>query len=242
MDFSLYKKIIDSCPSARIVQTQGFGEPLLYPQIVEAVSYARRKRKKVVFYTNASLLDSSMAQRLLDAELSEIIFSVDECTKEGYESLRRGLKWDTVLGNIKRFENLKKKGGYVTKTMIRMTRTKENRGRMPKIVGFWKKIVKTVSVKPEVYIPPPDTLIKDKFSSEKPIKCHRITQHLSVKSNGDLVLCCRDWFHVYVMGNLTNEGVLDVFNGEKFNEVRNSMAKGVKYPSLCKYCTAAPRR
>jgi len=242
MDFNLYKKIINSCPTAKIVQTQGVGEPLMYPHIIEAVSYARRKGKNVVFYTNASLLDSSMAERLLDVGLNRIIFSVDECTKEGYESLRRGLKWETVLGNIKRFEKLKKKGGYKTKTQIRMTRTKENRSRMPGIIAFWRGIVKTVVVRQEVYIPPPNMLRENKYSSGKPIKCKRITQHLSVKSNGDLVLCCRDWFNVYLMGNLKDKGILDVFNGEKFNEVRNSMAKGVNYPSICNYCKVAPKR
>jgi len=35
MDFSLYKKIIDSFPNSKEVQPQFFGEPLLYPKIIE---------------------------------------------------------------------------------------------------------------------------------------------------------------------------------------------------------------
>lgn len=242
MDFDLYKKLVDSCPSAKTIQTQGVGEPLLYPQIVEAVAYAQREKRLIRFSTNASLLNTDLAQQLLEAGLGEIRFSVDECTKEGYESLRRGLKWETVLDNIKNFEKLKEKGGYRTKTIIRMTRTKENSARMPKIIAFWTKITTPVLTTPERFIPPPSLLRNPMFSSGKPLKCKRVRQHLTVRANGTVILCCRDWANVYSMGNLEKENALDVFNGKTFNKIRKSLAEGANYPTLCKYCkTPAPR-
>ena len=242
MDFNLYKKIVDSCPSAETVQVSGFGEPLLYPHLVEAVAYARKKKKKVRFYTNASLLTEDLSVQLLRAGLSEIRFSVDNYTKKGYESLRPGLKWEDVLTNIVRFEHLKRRGGYKTATLLRMTRTKENHNHIPKIVEFWERIVPRTAITSEVYIPPPNMLREKPFSSEKPINCMRVKQHLSVKSDGTLILCCRDWFKVYPMGNLVEEHALHAFNGQKFNEVREALVKGRNYPSLCKYCKTSPLR
>ena len=241
MDFDLYKKIIDSCPSTKTVQTSGFGEPLLYPHIVEAVAYASRKKKHVRFVTNASLLNKDLALQLLQAGLGEIRFSVDECTRDGYESLRRGLKWKTVLDNIIIFEHLNDKGGYGVKTLIRITKTKENSPRIPKIVAFWERFVSHVSVKSEVFIAPPNLLQKNRFTSGPPIDCYRVKEHLSVKNDGTAILCCRDWFAVYPMGNLNSEHALEVFNGETFSKTRKSLRTGNDYPTICGYCKSSPR-
>jgi len=244
MDFELYKKIIDGCPSTKIVQTQGAGEPLLYPHFIGAVSYAKRKGKYVVFYTNASLLHEGVSEILLELGLDRIIFSVEECEKERYEALRRGLSWDSVLDNILTFQRLRTSGGYKTKTCVRMTRTEENNSRVRGIAGFWSDKVDKVVVMPEVYIPPPSELIKDKWTSGKPVVCRNVNEHLSVKSNGDMVLCCRDWFNVYPIHNLNDVAPLDAFNSVEFDEVRESMRGGVNYPSICRFCKfeRAPRR
>jgi len=241
MDFNLYKKIIDSCPNTKTVQTSGFGEPLLYPHIVEAVAYASKKKKQVRLVTNASLLTKDLSSQLLRAGLGEIRFSVDECTKEGYEALRPGLNWKTVLDNIIEFENLNEKGGYGAKTVIRITKTMENSQRMPTIEKFWGRFVSQVSTTAEIFIPPPDLLHKNKFTSGPPITCKRVNQHLSVKNDGTAILCCRDWFTVYPMGNLNTKHALEAFNGEAFHEVRKSLRSGENYPTLCGYCKASPR-
>lgn len=236
MDFNLYKKVVDSCPYAKVIQIQGVGEPLLYPKIVEAVAYAKRKDVTVRFSTNASLLNKDLSLQLLNAGLGEIRFSVDECTKEGYESLRRGLKWETVLENIKTFERLKEEGGYRTKTILRMTRTKENSPRMPEIIAFWEKIVTLVLTTPERLIPPPSLFKNNMFSSGKTLKCKRVWEHLTVRADGTVGLCCRDWTNVYSMGNLVKENVLDVYNSKRFCKIRNAIKTGVNYPTLCNYC------
>lgn len=244
MDFELYKRIIDGCPQSKIVQTQGAGEPLLYPHFIEAVAYAKKKGKYVVFYTNASLLYEDVSENLLDLGLDRIIFSVEERDKERYEALRRGLSWDSVLDNILTFQRIKDSSGYKTATCVRMTRTKENTSRIREIAGFWNSKVDQVVVNPELYIPPPSKLFENKWTSGKPVICKNVNIHLSVKSNGDVVLCCRDWFNVYAIHNLNDMNPLDAFNSEKFNKIRASMKKGVNYPSICKYCKVEykPRR
>lgn len=236
MDFDLFKRIVNDNPQAKIVQTQGFGEPLLYPHVVDAIEHSYKPGRRTLFYTNASLLNGDLAQQLLDARLTQINYSVDGADKETYESLRVGLKWETVLENIKRFQKIKEKGGYNTLTVVRMCETKENSSMIPDIVKFWEEIVDFVSIKPEVYIPSPEELRANPFISGPPIKCPNPYQHLSVKSNGDLVLCCRDWFHVYKMGNLYNGTINAEYNNKLFNKTRDALQSGIGYPTLCHYC------
>ena len=117
-----------------------------------------------------------------------------------------------------------------------MTKTKENWWRIYMMKQFWKRIVEIVTVTKEVYIAPPDVLRKNLFSSGESVQCKRVYQHFSVKNDGTVILCCRDWFRIYPMGNLEKESAMDIFNGEKFNEIRKSMIEGVNYPTICKYC------
>jgi len=236
MDFDLFKRIIRECPQAKIVQTQGFGEPLLYPHVVDAVEYSYKPGRRTLFYTNAYALTESLGQQLLDAKLTQINFSVDGADKETYEYFRVGLKWETTLKNIERFQKMKEKGGYNTLTVIRMCETKENSAQIPDIVKFWEEHVDFVSVKPEVYIPSPLELRANLTTSGPPIKCPNPYAHLSVKSNGDLVMCCRDWFDIYKMGSLVGNRINDVYNNDTFNAMRKALQSGIDYPTMCHYC------
>ena len=238
MELGFFKNIVDQCKEAKIVQTQGFGEPLLYPHIVEAVEYATNQKREVVFYTNGSLLDEKMARALLETNFARIIFSVDDMTKEKYEYFRPPLKWDTLLENIKRFQKMRDEGGYITNTSVRMCITPENREYVHKIKAFWSERVDQVAAAPEVDIPAPTELRKTPYVNGSPITdCPFPYNYLSVKSNGDVVICCRDWFNVYVLGNLHVSSVEDIYyKGLKNRNVRLSHKSGRNIPYLCQIC------
>ena len=236
MDFDLFKKIVDQCPTAKIVQTQGFGEPLLYPHIVDAVRYATQKGKKVVFYTNGSLLTEKMSRALLKAGLWRIIFSVENMDKESYEATRRGLSWDTLIENVTRFQHLRNLHHYKTLTTVRMCETKENRNQIQNIRGFWGSRVDVVTSRAEVDIPAPTELRESPYVISRPISCNFPYNYLCVKSNGDVVMCCRDWFHVYVVANLHETTVKEAYEGENFDKIRKSHKTGIELPYLCHIC------
>lgn len=245
MDLDLFKSIIDQCPEAKVVQTQGFGEPLLYPHIVEAVEYAAKKHD-VVFYTNGALLTEELSQALLDTGMWRLIFSVDDMTKEKYEYFRPPLKWDILLENVNRFQRMRTKGGYKTLTTVRMCETKENRPYINQAKDFWRKRVDVVTSAPEVDIPPPTELRETPYVIGRPIlDCPFPYNYLSVKSNGDMVLCCRDWFHIYTSGNLHDNTVKELYyEGKEYDRLRQSHKTGNRMPYLCHICKTkrAPQR
>ena len=239
MDFDFYKRIVDETEGyGKIIYPNGCGEPLLYPKIVEAIDYANKKGRKTMFYTNASMLDRNMSEKLLEVGLNEIRFSVDGCDKKTFESLRLGLSWDVVLSNIVYFLNYKKQGGYRCKTMIRATIAKENKNRWNDIKDFWrKKGVNKIAPVNEIHIPSPPEFLKPKYSSLKSFYCKRPIQHLTITANGKVALCCVDYLGSYVMGDLNKTSVLEAFNSETFNQVRRAMKNGKNYPTLCNFCT-----
>lgn len=259
MDFDLYKRIIDSCPSVGVVHPQGLGEPLLYPHFIEALAYAKRRGKKVLFYTNAALLDNDMSERVLDVldGVDRIRFSVDGYNKDTYEATRPGLPWKTVLANIENFQRLKDRGGYSLKTLVRMTETEENESVMKDMVGFWRERVDKVSVVREIYVPTPtelagrntasgdvqSSLHLSTLSDGTKVFCEKPFRHLTVLSDGTLVFCCRDGYGSYAMADLNEEpDILKAFNNEQFQKSRAAMREGIDYPIICDTCYQPVKR
>ncbi len=78
MDFELFKQIIDECSQygPRSFSLHLFGEPLLYPHILEAVRYIKTKNKRhtILLTTNGTVLNK-FAEELLVLGVDRIIWS-----------------------------------------------------------------------------------------------------------------------------------------------------------------------
>jgi MoaA/NifB/PqqE/SkfB family radical SAM enzyme len=86
-------------------------EPTLNPNLLAFVRIAKEFRvPNVYFSTNAMKLTPALSGALIEAGLDEINVSFDAGTKETFERIRRGAKWDTVVGNMKSLRDQKAAG------------------------------------------------------------------------------------------------------------------------------------
>jgi MoaA/NifB/PqqE/SkfB family radical SAM enzyme len=91
MDYNLFVKAIDQLSEfAFDVNLFLSGEPLLHPEIVRMISYAKLKGLKTVINTNATKLTGDLSAALLSNNLDRIVFSFDTPDRERYESIRAG--------------------------------------------------------------------------------------------------------------------------------------------------------
>jgi radical SAM protein with 4Fe4S-binding SPASM domain len=112
MSFAAFKRLIDGLPGLEEVVLQGVGEPLLAPGLFAMLQYARERGIAAGFNCNATLLTRRRAERLLDAGLSWICFSLDGATPQTYEFVRDGARWDTATRNIAGFmRQVRERGG-----------------------------------------------------------------------------------------------------------------------------------
>jgi wyosine [tRNA(Phe)-imidazoG37] synthetase (radical SAM superfamily) len=114
MDFSLYKSIVDDAASllSDEIIIQGDGEPLLDDRFMEIVQYARNKGLKVIFFTNAILLDEKKAQRIIELEVDEIYCSLPAGTDKTYAAINTRQSKETfhkITDNLKKFIWLRNK-------------------------------------------------------------------------------------------------------------------------------------
>lgn len=61
---------------------------------------------------------------------------------------------------------------------------------------------------------------------------------MSVDINGDVLQCCSDWKRENVLGNVLSTNVYDVWNNEKYKQLRMSLMSNNRKQLLCAKCSA----
>ncbi|MBI5152143.1 radical SAM protein [Candidatus Peregrinibacteria bacterium] len=77
MDYQLYLKILDKLGGVARIYLAGWGEPLFYPHIIDAIKEAKNRGHFVSITTNGILLTPEMQKKLIDAKIDQVVFSVD---------------------------------------------------------------------------------------------------------------------------------------------------------------------
>lgn len=119
-DMSLedFKKLIDEQYGVVEIKLQGIGEPTMQGNaFFEMIHYARARHIWVRTTTNASLLHlHERYRKMIDSGVNEVQISVDGATKDVFEKIRRGSKFEMVMRNCKTINDYaRQKGHRVTK-------------------------------------------------------------------------------------------------------------------------------
>lgn len=77
IEFEVFQNIVDKLKGVHTIGLTGFGEPLCYPQIFDAIKYCKNKGFEVQFTSNGLLLNEKKIQTLMESGLDHITFSVD---------------------------------------------------------------------------------------------------------------------------------------------------------------------
>jgi len=122
----------------------GRGEPLIHPQIDEIVSAAKEKGLACYIITNGTLLSREKAQRLLEAGLARIQFSLHATTPGTYEKMTGKPLYAQVVQNIKEFIRLNDSMGNPCHVSVFSTVSSINEHEMDEFKEMWEKKVDRV--------------------------------------------------------------------------------------------------
>ncbi len=110
MSDETFKIIANQCGEYKAyIRISGGGEPMLHPNAVRLMEYAKRVGAKIGLITNGSRFTEESSRRLLDAQVDMIEFSVDAADPDTYARVRKGLRWDILLRNVLRMVRLRNK-------------------------------------------------------------------------------------------------------------------------------------
>jgi MoaA/NifB/PqqE/SkfB family radical SAM enzyme len=103
MDLDLFKKGIDDIVQDRVTDRIGFhvlGEPLMYPHIYEAISYAHAQGLHTELSTNGSLLTPARIDGLAAAGLDMLGISAQMLDEESHAARGTSLSFDSYYARI----------------------------------------------------------------------------------------------------------------------------------------------
>lgn len=118
MSFDSFQNILSLLPNLYKIVLVGLGEPLLHPQLIEFIMYAKSLKKKVGLVTNAMLLNTQISSRLLEAGLDSIAFSLDGADLNLSSLVRKGTDFDKVIHNIKEFVSISNSFKQISKAVF----------------------------------------------------------------------------------------------------------------------------
>lgn len=245
MDLDLFRKIIDMAPKSGVYEVALFlgGEPLLHKDLPYMIKYVEDKGLEARVYTNACLLTREKAQQILDAGLTFMGVSIDGDNKEEYESMRIGANFDEVMDNLISFLKLKKERGlakpYVSLQMIKLLEN-PNQDISPQFKARFEGLpIDEFSVRnPHNWRGEKDG-IKQEERGRVYYPCQVFWSAMSIAWDGRVVGCSADLNGKFILGDLNQQTIMEVWNGEEYRRHRR-LLKEKRYNELglCAQCHA----
>jgi len=250
MDIDLYYSIIDKIKnSAASVYLLVSGESLLHKDIFTMIKYAHQNNIRPLVNTNATTLVSEKQRiALLESGVEHITFAFDGYDKDSYEKVRVGAKYDAVISGIKKFLLEKKKRGLET-PFVAITTLEVEISDYDDLETQKKEFYREFEGLPvdEFISKQPNTwgsefsgtkLFNHQQYDQKYSPCGHLWSTMTILWDGTIVPCCFDFFKTYPLGNVSEESLDDVWNGEKMQKLRASMLDNSysSVNSLCNGC------
>jgi radical SAM protein with 4Fe4S-binding SPASM domain len=232
-----YIKIIDEGVKygLKSIKLQYLGEPLLDPNIIFFVKYAKEKGiVDVLLNTNATLLTKELALDLLEAGIDKIFISIDAINPKLYEQQRVGATLGKVIDNT--YELVKLRNEKFPKTHIRVSMVMYDdeiwKRQFEGLKIMWENLVDAVG-----YGVFNDRKFKSEHEKVDGFVCEQLFQRMFLRCNGNVTVCCVDDREEYIVGNWRKDSLYDIWHNKKYKYIRERHINN-KYDEIpmCKKC------
>lgn len=250
---ALFESIIDQIkdlgPSE--IRLFNFGEPTLHKDLPEMIRYCRSAGLPVSFQSNGIKLPDQFVSDLLDAGLTYMGISVNGLDAEEYSAIRPGHQMATVESNLRRVREIAVRKNKQLAVHINAQILKADIDtRRPAIEAYaakWLKIADSVSVSglslyDNIMLMNKGVVTESHLrdlprKSDADVVCFEPFDRLVVKWDGRVTVCCADYDAKYVVGDLNNDALEQVWHSDKINAIRD-IVKNRRYSDhpLCSAC------
>lgn len=111
MPFELFKKLLPYTGYTDLIYLQGWGEPLLNPDLFTMIHACKSKRKRVGFTTNGMLLTDENIRKIVDLETDIISVSIAGTTPDTHNRIRKRTDLIKIIENIEKLQRIKEQKG-----------------------------------------------------------------------------------------------------------------------------------
>ena len=236
MDLDLYKKIIDECARSPLysIKLSWRGEPLLNPNIVEMVSYAKRAGiKDVAFLSNGERLNPELAKDLINAGLDWISISFDGM-EDVYNRVRRPAVFKETVEKVKQIRICRDKFRR-KKPLIRVQSVRSAiQGRESEFLKLWEGIADRVN-----FIADQKRSLEYKdYKHDPSYICPSPWQRMCISWDGRVAQCYGDYMMGNILGDVNVKSIQEIWRDKPFMELRRLIKAGRRLETLpCRTCS-----
>jgi radical SAM protein with 4Fe4S-binding SPASM domain len=214
------------------------GEPTLNPMLPDLIAYASHT-VKTEFSTNATQLNPTMSQLLIEAGLSTIWFALDADTQATYNKIRIGGSFSKVMRNIRDFLAIKARLRSQIEVIVQMVVMPDNQHEQQRFIDYWSHVKGVTYVSTKFLDSFAGSINNDLVKAPRldRFPCPELFNRVVILSNGDVAPCCRDWSGAYSYGNVNDQSVEWIWkNSPALAELRAEHLSGKYLSEPCKAC------
>jgi len=192
---------------------------------------AKKRAIPVSINTNALLIDPSMAEFLVNY-LVVISISIDATTKETLLKTRSTDNLDAIINAVNMLLDMRKKNA-APRIIVSFTEEDCNVHEKESFINYWITQVDAIRVN-KAYS---DVRKIDSSHQVKRIPCREIYDSLNIDFDGTARMCCLDGYRETNLGNVFQEGILNVWKGKLFENLRLGHEQGGEHlNTFCREC------
>ncbi len=251
MDVSLLRKIVEELKShpPKSIGLHLFGESLMHPDLIRMIRLIKENVSdvKLLLSTNAYFLNRDVSREIIDSGLDRIRFSLDGIDGSTYEKIRKGSDFERVVNNIKGFIDVRNSADasypFIQMQIIGM---KDTADQVRRFRDIWTPLL---SENDRIIVQefmtfagrvPDRTCFKiasfrDRLKRRLP--CLRLWKNLVIYWDGKVGICCYDYDGELSVGDIKEEPISRIWQGQKINSMRLAQLNGSKAKfALCRSC------
>lgn len=219
-----FNNIINKLPKGSVITFTGNGEPLMNINTYEMISIANTKGFKTRIITNGTALNKKNAKKLIDSNITNVVFSFDSIDKDTYEKLRVNSKYFDTLKNILYFIKLARdnnKNIFITISSVQspeVIRYNKN----SKI--FWSEIPIDNYFEAKLLNIHGESKMNNKIEKEEEYDiCTNPWITMKVNSDASTNICALDINGTYNVGSFKNSNFNEIYNSQDSKKLRKAL-------------------
>jgi radical SAM protein with 4Fe4S-binding SPASM domain len=258
MDDALFDKIIEEIaerPEVRAFVPMLQNEPFLDKKLFDRIARFKqvtRGRVEVELVTNGAFLTPDAIERIREVELDVLDISLDAVSKATYERIRIGLDFDEVIAGVERVIDAQLPR---TSVFVRMVKLRDNAHEVRRFAARWRArgipvFVYTANNRVGAL---PEFDDKLRLTHQQVPLLDRIGRRAArawlghcpapfattdILHDGTVLLCAHDWARKEILGNVRDQTIAEIWNGERMRKIRAAVHQRA-YETLpaCRTCS-----
>jgi len=248
MDINLYSKIVNDiselCKSSRSkinrIHLYKDGEPLLNKNLGSMIAYAKEMNvsDSIEITTNAAALTKDRANEIIESGLDTIRISVEHVHDKEYKNITKTFgDYGKIIKNVRYLHDEKVRRRSRLHVFVKIIDVGLSDADKNKFIDNFSEISDSINIdKPmgwsqsfekAIGLNMVDMVGMDGFTEKKDrIVCPAPFSRLAVNFDGTVSICCVDWSHGTVVGDLKESSLSDIWNGVKLREFRLKHLRG----------------